>query len=269
MAHGIIRGAQHNLIHGIKHGSLLFNSMAGVEQDVGSLKYVPANGDQWTTTLAAAGWTAGNPSALWLCQEASGNLADSINSYTLTAANTPVYSQAVAGWSRTAVGTNDTTDRFSSLNADLGSTHSTSYLVLAYVALTAAPAGARAIIRLGGGTGDADQRQVFATTTPVYSARGTGVVTVNGVSNPGTTVHPVVLLFNRSTTEFTVMTDQEKITTTWVNPTSGVGPYFAFGDGGETSRFLYATVFRGTAAERTQTQVKTLMSTLGWSPAWS
>lgn len=236
--------------------------------DATSGKGVPINGAQWTSVMSSAGIVSGIPSSLWLCQEASGALADSIGAISLTAWNSPAYQQPIAGWSRLAVAADDSVDAFYSIGT--GNTATTSYALLAYVALSAAPSAARPILSIGGGVGDADIRRAVVTTAPVYSARGNGgVVTVDGASSPGTSVRPVVLLFNRATSTFAVLTDQEKLTTVWVNPVDGTSQYMSLFDGCETGRILYAALFSGTAAQLSAAQIKTLLQTLGWTIPWS
>ena len=58
--------------------------------DDGSGIGCPANATEWAAVIAAAALTGvvTVPDALWLCQEASGDLADSIGTYTLTASDT-------------------------------------------------------------------------------------------------------------------------------------------------------------------------------------
>ena len=54
-----------------------------VTRDAASSKYTPASAAEWAELLSGSG--LGAPSSLWLCQESSGTLADSIGSRTLTA----------------------------------------------------------------------------------------------------------------------------------------------------------------------------------------
>lgn len=260
--HGIVRGTVHGLLHGIDRGNLL----VGVAQDATSLKYVPADASQWTTVMAAASIASGNPTSLWEAQEASGDLADTIGSNTLTAFSNPQYQVAIAGWTRQAVHLDDNGDAF--YNTSVGNTATTSYLILAYITLAAAPESTLPAINIGGGVASADRRAVAVTAASVYRAQGTGILAVDGVSDPGTDVRPVVLLFNRAGTEFSVLTDQDKIITAYVPPVDGSSAYLSFeGLGGV--RLLYATMFSGAAAELSRAQVKALLQVLGWSVAWS
>lgn len=230
-------------------------------------KGVPNSAAEWTLTLAAAGISTGNPGALWLCQEPSGNPADSIGSNGLTAFGAVSYANNVTDWTRKALGLIHTGGAF--YNVSIGNTSTTSYMVLAYVAMIAAPVANQPVINVGQPTGSpTDSRRAEITTSRTWRANGGGVTPADGSTDASTTVHPVVLLFNRATSEFTVMTDQDKITTTWVNPTVG-GTYFSFGDGTNQAHLLYGCLFSGAAAEYSQAQVKTLLQTLGWTVAWS
>lgn len=88
------------------------DGISGVTRDPTSGWYYPANATEWRTFLddASVGLAAkATPTNLWLCQEASGNLADSIGSLTLTAANTPIYQQTITGHARKGVGCVDGT----------------------------------------------------------------------------------------------------------------------------------------------------------------
>ncbi len=227
---------------------------------------VPASSAEWSAAMSSAAISSGNPSYGWGFQEASGNLSSFLNAATLTAFGASTYQQAIAGWTRRAIAIASASAFY---NTTIGNTATTSYMWLAYLSLAAAPGSTAAVLTAGAGTASADGRSVYVTTTPRYSAIGGGVVSVDGTSDPGTAVRPIVLLFNRAASEFSVLTDQEKITTAWVNPTSGTSSYVSVGDGIDTARCLYAVLFEGTAAELSRTQVKTLLTTLGWSIAWT
>lgn len=237
-------------------------SMASVAQDASSSKYAPASSAQWTQAMGVAGISSGNPKYGWGCQEASGSLASFLTAGDLTQFGGAVFETVVAGWARKAVQIGGGGAFY---NTSIGNTATTSYMWLAYIRVPSTPGAADLAVNVGGG---ADIRSAGVNTTPAYRAQGNGVVAVEGASNIATAVRPVVLLFNRATTEFSVMTDQEKITTAWVDPTSGAAAYISLGDG-VLVEVLYAVLFEGTAAQLSRTQVKTLLQTLGWSPGWT
>ena len=76
--------------------------------DATSGKPVPANVVEWNDFLKAYGLGhLSAPSGLWLLQEPSGALVDSIGTVVLSPYSGPLYQQTVAGWSRKGVGTLD------------------------------------------------------------------------------------------------------------------------------------------------------------------
>jgi len=249
-------------------GDVEADPMVDVSQDATSEKYCPADADEWTTTLDVAGITSGNPSNLWLLQEASGNPVDTIGGATLTANATPLYDQAVAGWTRKAVGMNDgSSSNFST--AAVVNLSTTSYLLLAYVKLTATPAATRELMGIGATTGP---RSVTGSNAPVYGAQIISGAGVAGAANPSTDVRPVIVAVNRTDSTFKVYTDQEIITGSWVNPGAG-SALVIFGNAGAghlspPARVLYAAGFSGAASLLSDAQVRTLLQTLGWSVAW-
>lgn len=252
---------------GLLIGSSGDNPMAGVSQDSTSSKYCPSSNAQWTTTMAAAGITSGNPASLWLCQEASGNLADSIGAVTLTAANNPTYSNSVTGWTRKAAATNETAPQCHFQTTSVADLSTTSYALLAYVSLTT-PTGTRELMGFGNSF---DHRYVEVSTTPRYTSRvilGGGTA---GTSDPGTAVRPILLMVNRASSKFKTYTDQEIIEQAWAAPTAG-GALLCLGDAVNASApaayFLYAAGFSGTAAEFSDAQVRSLFRSLGWSIPW-
>ncbi len=242
--------------------------IAGVDRDASALKYLPSSSGQWTTFMTAAGLATGNPSNLWMCTEPSAtNLADSIGAVTLTANNSPTGQNTVSGWTKKAVGTTD--GAAMSYQAAAGvNLATTSGLLLGYVAATATPAAERPLIGIGAGT---DHRYAAVTTTPRIKAAALGGGTATGTAAPGTTVHPIAVAVNRAATTYKVYTDQEIITVAWTNPGAGgslVGAGDTPGVGAAPMFLLYLTLFASTAAELSDAQVRTLLTTLGWSCAW-
>lgn len=242
--------------------------MDGVTQDATSLKYVPASVGEWTTTMSVAGIATGNPSALWLCQEASGNLADSIGSFTLTAASTPTYQTAVAGWTRKGINlTNGSSDGFSSASASLPDLGVASQLVLAYFRVPgAAPAATRSFITIGG---SGTRASLNVTTTPRLDARSVGN-TATGAANPlDGGVHAMFVRVNRTAMEVDAGTEAEKLSPTASVSMDNMG--ILFGNAGflaADSELLYAASFHGAAAELSDAQIRTLLQTLNWTVAW-
>lgn len=242
--------------------------MTGVTQDEGSGVYVPATADEWNTTLAAAGILSGGPSALWLMQEASGNFADSIASYDLTAALF-LYQNDVIGWSRKGASLADGQAAQAFRLSGVGDIGAVSGLLLAYISIDDTPGGTRDVIGLGSST---TFRGAQVTTTPVYRAQpNDGSATQNGAANPGTTVHPVIIHVDRTAGTWRVITDQEIVTPSPYTAPPVAGDGIFIGSALVTAApltVLYAAAFRSTAAELTDAQIRALLTALGWTVAW-
>ena len=250
-----------------------------VSQDATSGIRCPASATEWTNVMSIAGLATGNPSALWLMQEASGNPADSIGTFTLTKAGTVGYNGAVSGWTRTGLTTTDgTAGMFSNAASGLPDISTTSALVLAYVSLPASfGAVERSIITLGPTFGS----QICANSYPSSNPSKLSLAQLGGSFGGYTTeaatattgVHPVLLQLNHTAGVPYMVTDKDATTTTLY--AGQTGKAIAFGgtnvqeDYPDTGDFMYAAMFFGSAAEMTKAQMKTLLQTLGWTVAWS
>lgn len=268
MSIGARMGVDVGLNIGLEVGQTGSNPMATVARDAGSSKYLPASAAQWDATLAADG-LSGGPTSLYLLQEGSGAPQDSIGTNHLTVFNSPTYGGAVPGWSALAVGSNDGSDAFYS--TAIGNPAAQSCLAIAYLRITAAPAGDSPILSIGQGAGIADRRHAAITSAPRYNARDftAATIDVDGTTDPSTDVRFVALLINRAASEFSVLTDQDKITTVWSAPSSGTNAYLSIFDGIGNAQCLYLAVFLGASAEKSRTQIKTIAQRLGWSPPWT
>lgn len=268
MAHGIIRGVKRGVVHGPKHNVAVLGgvapSMAGVTQDSTSLIYTPANSFEWLLTMAAAGIALPGPTNLWLCQEASGNLADTIGTAPLTQTGAGhLYQQAVTGWSRLAATTVDGTSGQKWINTTTApNPNTTSTLWFGYFRFPAvAPAANRDVVANAGAL---DSR--FTSGGKIQIING---ATTTGTANPLGGVHPWLVKHDNTNLQFTGYTDQEKIAGTYAvmgsNPSYMAGGQTALaGDFG----YMYLAEFSGASAEMTDAQIKTLLQTLGWTIAW-
>jgi hypothetical protein len=119
-----------------------------VAKDGPSRVYVPRGPSDFTVLGLPT------PDFLWLCQDSSGSLAPVIgNPLAALAPNaTPLYSQAVTGWTRKFVGTTDGTagHRFSTTHSSLDLSAGESYAVIAFMAM--ASAGSNSILLAQSGT---------------------------------------------------------------------------------------------------------------------
>lgn len=269
MAHGIIHGPKHGIVHGVKHNALLFGGgIAGVSRDAASQKYVPATAAEWTTFMSAIGLATGNPSFLWLCQEAAGNLAETISGVaSLTAANAPSYQQAVAGWTRLSVSCGDGTAKgFSSVDASLPDISVTSALLLAYASIDSIPAATHGITGLGAVT----TSEARALATNIASAHD-GANNANGATDVGTgIIRPWALKHNVTGSASALYTDQDKVVPTFGG--TATGKKTALMSTLVTTaptHINYVVEFVGSAAELSDAQVKTLLQGLGWTIPWT
>lgn len=244
--------------------------MTGVTQDATSLIYVPATAGEWTTTMAAAGIGSGNPASLWLCQEASGNLADTIDSNVLTVAGANwAYRQAVTGWARLALTVTDASANHNAQNnATVPDVQTTSALLYGVVSMpAAAPAANRRMAHLDGTAIAA----IGLSTVPRLQCvtGGTGGSTVSGTAVPTGAVRPIIIAVNRAANTAKVYSDQEKVTGTQ-GTYSGVS--IGWGSSSATTPaigLLYSALWTGAAAELSDAQIKTLLQTLGWTIPWT
>jgi hypothetical protein len=235
------------------------------EIDSASKKGVPSASFQWSDLLNAAGLSGRTPDHVWLMQETSGSLTDSIGAIALDPVAAPSYRNVVMGWSRAAVGTSQiATDHGFRTYATGNLMGGTSYLVLLYVAVMGAPTTERSLVGIGYGT---DHRYVSLTNAPVFKGTGIGVTPTAGTLNPMTEVHPIVVEINANQLQYIVYTDQERLSVGWAG-TSGNGDLFMVGNGiigAASARYLYGALWIGSKAEMTDADVKKLLQTLGWT----
>lgn len=248
--------------------------MTGVSRDATSGVYVPTSSSEWSTALASAGLVSGGPSSLYLCQEASGNAADSIGAIAMTAAGSPLYQQAVTGWTRKAFGFNGGASQKFSVAAGTGpNPSSTSVAYLLYANVTATPAS---IMGLAAIASAAAPVAVQVNTTPRLRTMNPGTATTAGASNPTATgLQPMLLKYDRTNSTLVLYTGQEKIVGTYtsgaVDSAKGLGGLASGGAGGSafTGQVAYWAVFSGAAAELSDANAKALLQTLGWTIPWS
>jgi hypothetical protein len=228
---------------------------------------IPQSAGQWSALVASVGITG--PDHLWLCQEASGNLADSIGTMTLTANASPSYQQSESGWSTKAV-------QFAQVAAQhFGKTSSgidpstTSVLALLYADFTSAPLADRQALTIGV---TAVNSGLTVQSTGTLRLRGNG-----GLANSFTVwtasprVHPFLVLTDITNLRRICYSDVEKWSTVWGTPSSGqnfgIG---AFGGGGvsPSANILYVALWAGAHSEFTDGQARDLLVRLGWTVAW-
>lgn len=233
-------------------------------QDATSGIYCPSSAAEWQ----ALGLTA--PSSLWLCQEASGNAADTIGSVTLTASGSPTYQQTITGWSRKGFGATQVANQKFSAAAGAGpNPSSTSCMMLVYFEATSTPAGIREVFTIANTSTTEMSCRINSTPLMRVTCKN---VTANGVSNPTSTgLQPGVLVYDRTNSTATLFTGQEKISGTFsASVTDSAKGFFAASSGTSfLGHIAFGAEWSGASAELTSTQVKAILTTLGWSISWS
>jgi hypothetical protein len=258
--------------YSLTSNSQLVSTEIAWSTDATSSKGVPANEFEWQAVLASAGLSVGgDPSHLFLCQEASGDLIDQIGAVDFADFGTVSYSNAISGWDRDGVGTTDGTNGGFGVGSGSGpDPSSTSVMYLAYVRIDGVAGAAKNV--MSAGSTDPDYLINFVNTdgTMVSYVDGAGVT---GATNyEGGSVFPLVLRYDRTNSAAGTFTDSEKIINTY---SAGVvdGAKFLGNASGfatpPTARFLYLAIFEGAAAELTNTQIKTLLQTLGWTVSFT
>lgn len=237
---------------------------------------LPQNATEWTDFIADTGQSIANPDGTWLWQEASGNFADAVGSFTLTASSSPnnwTYQAAITGL--TAVGANSAADnkpcRASSSSSSLpdltGSTSASSYAQLGYFDLTNIPSGNRDIIEFANATG-----RVRITSTPrIAVVSGSNVTTgtkdpVNGSGLLGGTVIPVLVVVNKTAGTVKLYTHQEKLSVTAGTWSSTKSMAFGGQSGASNSpTFIipFGAMWIGANAEFSDQQAGALINSLG------
>lgn len=243
------------------------------EIDATSSKAFPETAQHWTDLFTNYSLTTLSvPDALWLMQETSGTtFADVMGAFPLTITGSPSLAQAVTGWTKKAWVTTDgnSSMRGRTTSASLPNVTSESMAVLIYVAVTATPATARGLIGFGLATNDVEGR---VQTTPAFQARSGSSTSQGGATNISTTVHPVLLVVNRTAGSVKMYTDSEKL-----NPTLNTGLNGQGLDIGATrnaaapaAKILCGAMWKTAKAEAfTDVTAKSFLQALAWSPSWT
>lgn len=236
----------------------------GVTEDDTSFIYLPQNATEWVATSVDVGFTC-QPDNLWLCQELSGNLADSIGAVPLTVAGSPSYQVATPGWSTKAA--NITATVVQAFTAGLGvgpNPGTTSVLWMIYLVTPNTPGGNRNV--LTGSNNAVGLRIDHQVSNKLAVACGVNSATTVGTYTSAS-VYPLILQYDRTNSLCRVYTNQELLSCTFsalvVDGSKGLGAVLSNGDAG--SKYLYACAFSGVNAELTTAQIRTLLQHLGFA----
>ena len=224
----------------------------------------PANATEWAVFIAAKGLSIPVPDPLWAFQDPSGNAADAIGAFPLTASGTGLaYRQSVAGWSRKAITfTEGNSGSLASISTSLPDISAASQFTVLFAKVTT-PTSTRRIV--GQGTTRSEMRII---TTPVIQVMS-GANTANGAVNPTGSVKPFGLRTNHTAGSTTGFTDVSKII-----PTFGTlgGKKVCFGANGDTNSptasMLYAFEWHNVNAEISDANYKALLTAMGFTITW-
>lgn len=202
---------------------------------------------QSAADFVAIGVTA--PTDLYLMQEASSNLADSLAAaLTLTAAGSVAYQQAVTSWTRKAVQTAETAGQKWTVNSGSGpNPASTSVAFGFYFTLTGTPGGTRDVAGIQGANGV----KVTCNGSRQLIVNCLSVTTTGASAYTAGTVYRAILVYNRTAGTVKLFTDLETITGTY--GAGAVDGVKGFGNLGGTApgplKFLLGWIASGAAAE--------------------
>lgn len=241
---------------------------AGIARDAASLVYFPENASQWTQFRSAAGLSIDNPDHLHLCQESSGNLADSIGSLTLSAVGTPAYQQNATGYTRKGVRASAdgaAGDRFSAAGGVGPNPSTTSILWLIFVVMPATPAATRFFFGLNvtSATNSARLGHLVTSGLPRHQHNANNV---DGASSLSTVSTTCALLFDRAGSRANAYTAAEKITNVFAATVNDGQKGFANAHLGVV---VYSAIWTGAKAEAvTDGVLRSTIEAMGVPQAW-
>jgi hypothetical protein len=224
--------------------------------DATSLKGVPQTVSEYT----AAGFAA--PTSIWLMQETSGNLADSVGSRHFAQLNSgAAYNQTIAGWTRKGLNVNDgSSDGFLATGPNMAAD---SFLMLLYVAIRSAPASERTIAYYA-------QVKLNVSTAPSYLIYDQSLF-MTGAGAYGTTVHPVIFKLDRGESSVKLYTDLELLAPTPFGASeTGTGIFIGGAvQSSAAASYLYGALWTGASANMSDSTVHSLLAALQWVPTLS
>jgi hypothetical protein len=228
--------------------------------------FVPVSGADFVTLGLPA------PGFLWLCQEASGNLAATIGGITLTATGAAghLYQQSVSGWTRKFIGTVDgaAEQRWSSgVQAALAFAAGESVAMLVLAAI--ATGGVRDIYGVNDGTNG--NRWRFLTNGVIQGTHGNLIGKSSAASYSDLTRVRALLWYRDATGKRSgTMTDTEHIPAVhYEGAVSGQSTSVGssrYGTACDTRTGLVA-IWKGADAETIAH--KATFTALGWAPSWN
>jgi len=236
---------------------------AGVSRDAARGVYLPADTTEWDAFRSAGSLSIANPSNLWLMQEGSGNLADSIGAVALTASGTRSYLQSVSGWTRKAIGTTDGTAGAWQVASGVGPSPASTSVAALSLSLLPAPAAERNVFAMTLAASNLIVvNQTAAGLLKLYLKAGSAT---GAVSHADGNVHPLMIVYDRTNSTAKLYTDLEIVTAAYDTVLDGTK---GWGGTPSAARHLYGAWWSGADAEMSQAQVRALFVAMGFSVAW-
>jgi hypothetical protein len=234
--------------------------------DATSSKAIPQNATEMTALLAAAG-LSGTASSIWLAQEASGSLLDSVGSINLTVTGTLARQQAVAGWAADSTDFDEGVSEYAGVSGGAPNINTTSVLVLAYLDLGAQAAAQTNVMFLGS---DVSIEYTSAEKLSIgFFGASSGYAYTNG-SFSGTVV-PVVIQIDNTNQRLRLYTHKSRASMIYATPSATNATYFYFGGlvyAAPPMGLIYGAQFTGATAQLSDANVKSLLEEMGWTVEW-
>lgn len=231
-----------------------------VTRDQSAHIYTPASAAEWTELLTDTGLNA--PSSLWLCQESSSALADSIGARTLTPNAGLSYQQTAAGFSRLGVRFADNSANY--LLGTASDTTTTSGMLLQMLVPGTNPASGFRAINCFGNVKYEEAQFINGATGPKLQGRS-DANTANGSQQYGAYPLVVVTKYDHTNGIFSVQTRGERIKPTYVSQgAGGAQDLYLLGDtvNSTDATMVYAAYWSGADAEISDAQIQVLINSI-------
>lgn len=223
-----------------------------------------------TSGAAFLALTGRTPRNIYPCQDASGNLVDTVGAMNLIANAAPLYTQAVAGWTRVGVGFNQTAAQRFAVATGVGpNPGATPVAMLAYCTFRT-PAAVREVFYIED-AGAAVKVAVLCTAGGLLRSQCIATTNDGTVDHRDTLVHPVLLTIDTAATTINRYSDLEKDNGTYA-ATPADAPKGLGAAAGATSwlgECVYFVILEGANAQFTDAQAKTFLQSFGWTIPWT
>lgn len=238
-----------------------------VDRDATSGWYFPSSTTQWNNFRTFKGLNMASPQHLRLCQESSGNLADSIGGVTWTATGTPTYSQAITGQTRVGVSCSGdgVADRFAAAAGVGPNPSTTSILTLAFIRFPATPAATRSLLGYNLTSTTNSTRVQHLITTGLMRLQ-TVSVNADSAGSVSSETHAVALRLDRTNDRTLAYNNDEKVAPTHSDSVNDGAKGFG---NGSLARMFYVVEWTGANAEGSDADLKALIQAMGPTIAWS